>query len=317
MSKKRDQRVDVLRGLLMTLVVLGHCIQYVADPTDFDHNLIFRAIYSFHMPAFMFLSGYVAQLVHPHSTYKQLGKRISSLLVPFLVWGIFSTTKDGIPYGSILIYPEKGLWFLWVLTEINVLVFLIDKISAPLKYAMYALAYILLLAVPWNVFGVGLVRMYFLWYTLGFVTPAFWGHIPCKRVIKVAALVGWPVAACFWLRNADPLFTNWIHLTGMEARMFHYFCSVYRLYLTPLLGIIFIWVVSCKVWNYLPVKFLQTVGKNTIAIYALQYYCWVRVFPIVLGNVMASFILALLVPILFAKAASKYRLIAYMFLGKC
>lgn len=124
---------------------------------------------------------------------------------------------------------------------------------------MYALAYILLLAVPWNVFGVGLVRMYFLWYILGFVTPAFWGHIPCKRVIKVAALVGWPVAACFWMRNADLLFGNWIHLTGVEA----------------------------------------------------------RVFPIVFGNVMASFILALLVPILFAKAVSKYRLIAYMFLGKC
>lgn len=265
----------------------------------------------------MFLSGYVAQLVHPNSTCKQLGKRISSLLVPFLVWGIFSTMKDGIPYGSILIYPEKGLWFLWVLAEINVLVFLIEKFSAPLKYTMYVLAYIFLLAVPWNVFGVGLVRMYFLWYTLGFVTPAFWGHIPCKRVIKVAALVGWPVAACFWMRNADPLFANWIHLTGMKARMFHYFSSVYRLYLTPLLGIIFIWVVSCKVWKYLPVNFLQTVGKNTIAIYALQYYCWVRVFSIVLGNVMASFILALLAPILFAKTVSKYRLIAYMFLGKC
>lgn len=251
-EQEENQRLDVLRGLLMTLVVLGHCIQYVADPTDFDHNLIFRAIYSFHMPSFMFLSGYVAQLVHPHSTYKQLGKRIESLL-----------------------------------------------------------------AVPWNVFGVGLVRMYFLWYTLGFITPAFWGHIPCKRVIKVAALVGWPVAACFWMRNADPLFANWIHLTGMKARMFHYFCSVYRLYLTPLLGIIFIWVVSCKVWKYLPVNFLQTVGKNTIAIYALQYYCWVRVFSIVLGNVMASFILALLVPILFAKTVSKYRLIAYMFSGKC
>lgn len=317
MSKKRDQRLDVLRGILMTLVVLGHCIQYVADPTDFDHNLIFRAIYSFHMPSFMFLSGYVAQLVHPHSTYKQLGKRISSLLVPFLVWGIFSTMKDGIPYGSILIYPEKGLWFLWVLAEINVIVFLIDKIPAPLKYAMYALAYILLLSVPWNAFGVGLVRMYFLWYTIGFVTPAFWEHIPCKRVIKVTALVGWPVAACFWMRNADPLFANWIHLTGVEARVFHYFCSIYRLYLTPLLGIIFIWTVSCKVWKYLPVKFLQTVGRNTVAIYALQYYCWVGVFSIALANGVASFILALMVPILFVKAVSKYRLIAYMFLGKC
>lgn len=132
----------------------------------------------------------------------------------------------------------------------------------------------------------------------------------------MVALVGWPVAACFWMRNADPLFANWIHLTGMEARMFHYFCSIYRLYLTPLLGIIFIWAVSCKVWKYLPVKFLQTVGKNTITIYALQYYCWVRVFPVVLGNVMASFILALLVPILLAKVISKHRFMAYVLLGK-
>ena len=316
MGKKRDLRLDVLRGLLMMLVVMGHCIQYVAAPTDFDHNIIFRLIYSFHMPAFMCLSGYVTHLVHPHCTCKQLGKRISSLLVPFLVWGIFSTMKDGIPYWSIFLYPERGLWFLWVLAEINVLVFLIEKIPATLKYAGYVCVYILLLMIPWNTFGVGQVRMYFLWFALGVVGPVFWKPFPHKAAIRAAGLIGWPVAALFWMRNEDPLFANMFHLVGMEARAFHYFCSVYRLYLTPLLGIVFIWTVSRAVWKYLPVKLLQTVGENTIAIYAMQYYCWIRAFPIPFVNVVASFILAILLPVLFVRVISKWRLLAFLFLGK-
>ena len=59
---RRDKRIDALRGLLMILVVLGHVIQYVYEPKDFDNNILFRVIYSFHMPLFMCVSGYVTGL---------------------------------------------------------------------------------------------------------------------------------------------------------------------------------------------------------------------------------------------------------------
>ncbi len=39
------------------LVVLGHTLQGLY--TDFDQNLAFRIIYSFHMPLFFFISGAV------------------------------------------------------------------------------------------------------------------------------------------------------------------------------------------------------------------------------------------------------------------
>lgn len=40
--------IDNLKGVLILLVVLGHCIQ--CTDLDFDHNAVFRYIYSFHMP---------------------------------------------------------------------------------------------------------------------------------------------------------------------------------------------------------------------------------------------------------------------------
>lgn len=65
---KRLYYIDNLRGLLIILVVLGHCIQNL--DLDFDHNIVFRYIYSFHMPLFMFISGFVS--------YKKEYKFISS-----------------------------------------------------------------------------------------------------------------------------------------------------------------------------------------------------------------------------------------------
>lgn len=51
MMKQRLHYVDNLKGFLILLVVLGHCIQNTK--IDFDHNIVFRYIYSFHMPLFM------------------------------------------------------------------------------------------------------------------------------------------------------------------------------------------------------------------------------------------------------------------------
>ena len=52
----RDRKWDFLRGLAIFLVLLGHCIQWF-DP-NWKQNPLFEGIYSFHMPLFMFISGY-------------------------------------------------------------------------------------------------------------------------------------------------------------------------------------------------------------------------------------------------------------------
>ena len=57
--QKRLVWADSLRGILIVLVVLGHAIQVTMGDKCYDNHL-WNLIYSFHMPAFMAISGYLA-----------------------------------------------------------------------------------------------------------------------------------------------------------------------------------------------------------------------------------------------------------------
>ena len=56
----RLEFVDYAKGLAILLVVIGHLLQY--NLVGISAKELFDMIYSFHMPLFMFLSGYVASL---------------------------------------------------------------------------------------------------------------------------------------------------------------------------------------------------------------------------------------------------------------
>ena len=56
-ENKRDVVIDVLKGIAVLAVLLGHAIQR-GLVVDYYDNIMFKVIYSFHMPLFMLLSGY-------------------------------------------------------------------------------------------------------------------------------------------------------------------------------------------------------------------------------------------------------------------
>ena len=59
MAKERLVWADSLKGWLMILVIIGHAIQSVMTD-DFASSHVWNLIYSFHMPAFMAVSGWLA-----------------------------------------------------------------------------------------------------------------------------------------------------------------------------------------------------------------------------------------------------------------
>lgn len=71
----RDRTLDIVKGIGIVLVVLGH-----------TSNILHNWIYSFHMPLFFMLSG----MFHKNEkNYKEfLDKKIKSLLVPYFTFGI-------------------------------------------------------------------------------------------------------------------------------------------------------------------------------------------------------------------------------------
>ena len=60
-KRERIYTIDAMKGLAILLVVFGHSFQ--GNIINFDDNVVFRVIYSFHMPLFMFLAGLVAVYV--------------------------------------------------------------------------------------------------------------------------------------------------------------------------------------------------------------------------------------------------------------
>ena len=55
---KREIWIDSFKGVLILLVVLGHSMQFFLGDKCYD-NYWWNLIYSFHMPAFMAISGYL------------------------------------------------------------------------------------------------------------------------------------------------------------------------------------------------------------------------------------------------------------------
>jgi fucose 4-O-acetylase-like acetyltransferase len=115
----RLQYIDALKGFLIITVVIGHIIQQ-NFPESVNHQL-FRIIYSFHMPMFMFLSDFVSYKPNQAIQFtSSIIRRFTQLMIPFLVWSfiispLVSWNFDIIKLMEKLLYPDRELWFLWVL----------------------------------------------------------------------------------------------------------------------------------------------------------------------------------------------------------
>lgn len=123
--------IDKLKGFGIFLVVLGHVIQY--NMVDFGQNSVFNAIYSFHMPFFFFLSGYIADKTTKIESFKDnftfIKKKAISLLIPFFSWELVFkycfTSETDFTIQTLLgtisnQFFHPGLWFLLSLFEIMV-----------------------------------------------------------------------------------------------------------------------------------------------------------------------------------------------------
>lgn len=109
--------IDNLKGFAILLVVIGHVIQYLTDPYDFEHHIVFRYIYSFHMPLFFMISGMmVKESYTKEQAWQTIRKRFLQLIAPFTLWTIiWSLTFLPHPFYFAYLDPNLGPWFLWCL----------------------------------------------------------------------------------------------------------------------------------------------------------------------------------------------------------
>ena len=109
---QRDITLDVIKGVLIFLVVLAHFA--VSKKVGLPIRAWGNAIYAFHMPAFIFISGYLSKRVTAQRT-----KEIDTLLWPFLVFQVLMliySKLTGYGGGGINLFETKYLnWYILAL----------------------------------------------------------------------------------------------------------------------------------------------------------------------------------------------------------
>ncbi|MCX6953076.1 MAG: acyltransferase family protein [Verrucomicrobia bacterium] len=135
--KTISDKVDNIKGLLMILVVAGHAIEIAPIAGGWRGasvaNVLYASIYTFHMPALVFISGYLSGRAKKLGDLAWAGVGLyvlaQALWVAFL--SALSLCGGGLPSLAVLsgLVPGWGLWYLlclfvWrasapVLTEIR------------------------------------------------------------------------------------------------------------------------------------------------------------------------------------------------------
>lgn len=99
--------IDVLKGIGIFLVIMGH---------TFKENSVFYWVYSFHMPLFFLISGY---LIEPKSEIRKRRefflKKCKSLLLPFFVFRVLLVTYWIVVESHFRELDLGPIWFLIVL----------------------------------------------------------------------------------------------------------------------------------------------------------------------------------------------------------
>lgn len=124
---QRDQRLDTVKGLLIILVVIGHSIENFVFQCDTTATLVYNAIYSFHMPLFVLLSGY---FFNPDKSWRDQKKRLGMLMETLLVYQfihmvLFPSESESIIRS--LLTPGWTLWYLLSLIVWSLTAFILQK----------------------------------------------------------------------------------------------------------------------------------------------------------------------------------------------
>ena len=128
MAKERNKFVDIIRGVAMLLVVLGHTM--TGCTTGAENTLLFNIVWSIQMPLFILISGYVTRYSRNPENASELGKYVLRRTLAYILpWAVWSFLIRGLIFGNrlfldieyLLWHMDSGYWFLTTIWVISLL----------------------------------------------------------------------------------------------------------------------------------------------------------------------------------------------------
>lgn len=290
--KTRNELIDILKAIAIILLILGHSIQggsgneYLLNNLFFD-NYLFKFIYSFHMPLFMLISGYLFyNSTIKYSWVHNIKSRITTLLIPIAAWSIISFTIRVIGENNFsVVYLIKtyiglminNLWFLWAILYCSVVVIIVKKFFRDSVY-LYLFGFILSLMIP-DILGSASYKFMYPFFIIGYFVNK--NHDKLVEITKkVNSQMMWLIISGipFFILL---LFYNWnsyIYTTGYYIfkgnPLQQLVIDIYRM-IIGLLGSMFVITLIKLIKQKLPNncnKYMALIGKNSLGIYVMSGY---------------------------------------------
>lgn len=195
----RYETVDIAKAIAMILVVIGH---YMPDESPDGYKFIVKLIYSFHMPLFFFVSGFIYQATwKPISYGKFLAKKFKRLIIPYFTVSIIviltkmvaagilklESPVDAFALVRMFYEPAAGiyLWFVWALWWMMVIIPLFRTPKS--RLVLFAIAIVLnvidLPGIP--ILSISRSISYLVWFSAGCLAADYIHHPVrlCKNYI--------------------------------------------------------------------------------------------------------------------------------------
>lgn len=314
--KERINWIDWAKAIGITLVVLGH-FKYTGDDAVYRYF-----IYSFHMPLFFFLSGFLYK--KPQDLEASVKKDFRGLIIPYILLNIIAYIllipyyiHHGVgllkPIGDIVTIsghaPAGACWFLVSLFIIKFVMYFVFQKPVKTQIIFILLVsvftYCISLFVPEiNTFRVGTTCMAFLFFFIGFYTK----KIDILSLLKSKYLAFFIFAILFVLLIFTSKYNGRVDMYacdyGKNPLLFHF---------NAIIGIAMT-LALCISLNQIGLKFIKTIASGTILIMALHLnkpfilYKIIELFginihPTIVTNIVASIVIIMLFyyPILFVQ----------------
>lgn len=339
---KRNEKIDVIKGVAIILVVYGHALQYGSGETVlksalFFENPIFKFIYSFHMPLFMVVTGYLFSFsVKKYSVTEIVKSRVCTLIVPICTWSLIPVMAKLVNGCRISILEMleiyintiiKELWYLWAIFYCSLIVMIVSKYMND-RVIMYILVFIITFFVT-DDRNISLYKYMYPFFILGYYyglqgdAIRLWWMRNRNKILLV--LIGIYVVMFFRFGYDSYIYTSGYCILGKEDVWKQVVINIYRL----AIGCIgsFIIIGSIDVFYSLIdkkiIKIIAYLGRNSMGIYVFSGAIFNYALPKLTSNFgginyitqLVESAMVICFSLLFSLVIRRHKILQQLFLG--
>ncbi len=274
---KRIYAFDNLKCFLILCVLVGHLLEVCTDLTV--RHPLYKIIYSFHMPAFLFLSGFFAKF--------RINKVLQFIGIYLLFQLLYQAFVHGVLYGAPIgtfqysvSTPYWLLWYMVVIIYYYCLIPLMNLFKGVYQMIVVALSLILALAAGhWNTIGYPYSLSRFFCFLPFFTAGYFLGlrrEAVCAKLQAICQSMGvWcvpaglaAIAVCIYRCLTGPFIAQMMYGSYSYAIGYNLWVRL------ELFAIATVWIavllVVFLVWLNRKLLLVSFVGRHTLPIYLLH-----------------------------------------------